>query len=278
MRSMRSGGFFRRLNGAVISEKGRGCGILLGCWLDAGSGMGWRCGGSTGGRDILCLWQGGVGNKEDAGCKAVAGGSGFRTGSETGVVGSAGALSRWVKSSSRLRRILRSSSSKASGGKGGRLLTCNEVAHKVGRDDASPLCVRCWKSSSKLRRILRSSASRLCRLGWVAVELMGLAGKVRVSVDGGSSGRGSSWWVRRRGSSSKPSDEVFATDLSTACSVPRCKSIRVGCEAMGGNAGLEAQVFPSMFEGDTMGLRSGEPSPSAEMAFMVKSENTANPT
>jgi len=107
---------------------------------------------------------------------------------------------------------------------------------------------------------------------------MGLDGKFGVSVDGVSGDRGSSWWVHRRGSSSKLSDEVFATDLSTACSVPCCKSIGVGCKAMGGDAKLEVQVFPSMFEGDTVGLQSGEPSPLAKMAFMVGSENTANPT
>jgi len=46
---------------------------------------------------------------------------------------------------------------------------------------------------------------------------------------------------------------------------------------MGRGAELEAQVFPSVFEGDTMGIQPEVWSSLAKMAAMVGSENTANP-
>jgi len=99
-----------------------------------------------------------------------------------------------------------------------------------------------------------------------------------VSGDEVSGGGGRSWWRHRRGLSSKPSEKVFATDLSTAWAVPRCRSIGIGCDAMDGGAELESQVFPSVLGGDIMGRWSEERSPSAKMAVMVGSGNFANPT
>ncbi len=46
---------------------------------------------------------------------------------------------------------------------------------------------------------------------------------------------------------------------------------------MDGGAKLKAQVFPSVFGGDTLGLWSEEQSPLAKMAIMVGSGNTVNP-
>jgi len=131
---------------------------------------------------------------------------------------------------------------------------------------------------SPMLQIFRLRASRLHRLGWMAVTLLWFAGELRVSGDEVSGGGGRSWWRHRRGSSLKPSKKVFAMDLSTAWSVPRCKLIGIGCNAMDGGAELESQVFPSVFGGDTMGCRSEERSPLAKMAVMVGLGNSANPT
>jgi len=46
---------------------------------------------------------------------------------------------------------------------------------------------------------------------------------------------------------------------------------------MGRGAKLKAQVFPSVFGGDTMGHQLGEWLPSAKMAIMVGLGNTAEP-
>ena len=75
---------------------------------------------------------------------------------------------------------------------------------------------------SPMLQIFHSRMLRLHRLGWMAVKLLGFAEKLRVSGDEVNGGGGRSWWMHRQGLSLKPSEEVFAMDLSTAWSVPCC--------------------------------------------------------
>jgi len=67
----------------------------------------------------------------------------------------------------------------------------------------------------------------------------------------------------RQGSSSKPSENRFATEFSTALSVPCCRSIGFGCRTMDGGAESKSQVFPSVFGGTpwVFGQRNGRHRP-----------------
>jgi len=179
---------------------------------------------------------------------------------------------RCRKSSARLRRILRSIASRSTRGcnvagevvglhrEGTALLSTvngmvgRVIVGSVSSSSASPsLTDNNRLIFSPMRRIFLSRASRSIRLVWMLFRLSGLTGGFGVFGEV-SSGRGMSWWVRRRGSSSKPSDSKFATESSTAVAVPRWRTIGFGCRTMGGGAESKYQVFPSVFGGDTMGL------------------------